>query len=133
MSGQCTKRYRIKDNSTTFPLIIQYVQYSVEYAPQVTAVLFSLSSLIFAISKSYKNFTEGKNFALALRQTDYIAEILKNLHINLEQIAIPTSNKIVLRNTGKLLFLASKSLLIVLVSIKETANIGEILVKMRKG
>lgn len=114
-------------------LIIQYAQYSMDKEPQVATVLSTLASLIFAFSKSYKTITGGKNFALALRQTDYIAEIMKNLHINLEQIAIPTSNKIVLRNTGKLLFLASKSLLIVLGSIKETANIGEILVKVSLG
>lgn len=113
-------------------LIIQYAQYSMDNEPQVATVLSNLAALICAISKSYKTITEGKNFALALRQIDYIAEIKEILQKDLEQIAIPTSNKVVLKNTGKLLFLASKSLLIVFGAIKETVSIGEILVKMRK-
>jgi uncharacterized protein YjbI with pentapeptide repeats len=113
-------------------LIIQYAQYSADNEPQVATVLSTLAELICAITKSYKTDTEGKRFASDLRKNNYIAEVMKNLEKDLEQIAIPTSNKVVLRNTGKLLFLASKSLQTVLSAIKETANIGEILVKMRK-
>ena len=113
-------------------LSIHYAQYSMENEPQVATVLSILAALISAISKRYKTITERKNFALAFQQADYISEIMKILQKDLEQIAIPTSNKVILRNTGKLLLLASKTLLFVLGPIKETANIGEILVKMRK-
>jgi len=88
--------------------------------------------LICTISKSYKTDTEGKSFALDLQKKDNVAEIMKNLQEDLEQIEISTSNKVVLENSGKLLFLASKSLLNLLGAVKETANIGEILVKMKK-
>jgi uncharacterized protein YjbI with pentapeptide repeats len=137
------------------PLIIQYVQYAIENVPQVATVLSTLAELICVISKSFKTFTEGKNardksqkkdarireiqieaeknsFALALRQTGYISEIRKKLQKDLDRIAISTMNDVVLRDTGKLLFLASKNLLIVLGVIKETANIGDILVKIEK-
>ena len=137
------------------PLIIQYVQYAIENVPQVATVLSTLAALIYVISKSFRTFSEGKKakkksqkidakirkiqieteekrFALALRQTDYIKELMKNLQKDFEQIAISTSNDVVLRYTGKLLFLASKNLLIVLGALKETANIGDILVNMEK-
>jgi len=113
-------------------LILQYAQYSMDNEPQVATVLSTLAELICAISKSYKTDTEGKGFAPDLRKSDYIAEVMKNLEKDLEQVEISTSNKVVLRNTGKLLFLASKSLLNLLGTIKKTANIGEILVKMKK-
>ena len=77
--------------------------------------------------------TRRNDDAIALRQTDNISEIMKNLQKDLERIAIPTANKVVLKNTGKLLFLASKSRLTVIGAIKETTNIGEIPVKMSKG
>ena len=113
-------------------LSIQYAQYSMDNEPQVATVLSTLAALIGAISKSYKSITEGKNFALAFQQIEKLPERMKILQKDLEQIAIPTSNKVILRNTGKLLLLASKTLLFVLGAIKETANMGEILVKMEK-
>ena len=138
------------------PLIIQYVQYANENVPQIAPVLSTLAGLINIISKNSKTFTEGnkakkkiqkidaeirkieneteeKGFAFALNQTDYFTEMIKDLQKDLEQITLSTSNDVVLRATGKLLFLASKNLLIVLVALKETANIGEILAKMDKG
>jgi uncharacterized protein YjbI with pentapeptide repeats len=113
-------------------LSILYAQYSMENEPQVATALSTLAALINAIEKSYKTIADGRNFALAFQQTDYIAEVMEILQKDLEQISIPTSNKVILRNTGKLLLLASKTLIFVLGTIKETANIGEILVKMRK-
>jgi uncharacterized protein YjbI with pentapeptide repeats len=113
-------------------LIIEYAQYSMDGKPQVTTVLSILGELISAISKSYKIDTEGKSFAPDIRKDDSIAEIMKTLQEELEQIEISTSNKVILRNSGKLLFSASKSLLNLLGAIKETASIGEILVKMEK-
>ena len=113
-------------------LILQYAQYSTDNEPQVATALSTLAELICTISKSYKTDTEGKSFALDLQKKDNIAEIMKNLQEDLEQIEISTSNKVVLENSGKLLFLASKSLLNLLGAVKETANIGEILVKMKK-
>ena len=113
-------------------LSIQYAQYSMDNEPQVATVLSTLAALISAISKRNKTITEGKNFDLAFQQTYYISEIMKIFQKDLEQIAIPTSNKVILKNAGKLLLLASKTLLVVLGAIKETANIGEIWVKMRK-
>ena len=101
-----------------------------ENVPQVATVLSTLAALICIISKSYKTFTEGKKAKEKSQKID--AEIMKNLQKDLEQRAISTSNNIVLRDTGNLLFLASKNLLIVLGAIKETANIGDILVKMEK-
>ena len=138
------------------PLIIQYVQYANENVPQIAPVLSTLAGLINIISKNSKTFTEGnkakkkiqkidaeirkieneteeKGFAYALNQIDYFTEMIKDLQKDLEQITLSTSNDVVLRATGKLLFLASKNLLIVLVALKETANIGEILAKMDKG
>ena len=114
-------------------LIIQYAQYSMDNEPQVATALSTLAALICAISKSYNANTRRNDDAIALRQTDNISEIMKNLQKDLERIAIPTSNKVVLKNTGKLLFLASKSRLTEIGAIKETTNIGEIPVKMSKG
>ena len=113
-------------------LILQYAQYSMDNEPQVATVLSTLAELVCTISKSYKTDTEGKSLALDLQKKDNIAEIMKNLQEDLGQIEISTSNKVVIGNSGKLLFLASKSLLNLLGAIKETANIGEIVVKMKK-
>ena len=113
-------------------LSIQYAQYSIDNEPQVVTALSTLAALISAISKSYETVAEGNNFALAFQQTDYIAKVMEILQKDLEQISIPTSNKVILKNTGKLLLLASKTLIFVLGTIKETANIGEIWVKMIK-
>ncbi len=123
----------LKINQQHSQLSIIYAQYSMDNEPQVATALSTLAALISAISKSYKTIAERNNFALAFQQTDYIAEVMEILQKDLEQISIPTSNKVILRNTGKLLLLASKTLIFVLGTIKETANIGEILVKMRKG
>ncbi|MFC1883065.1 pentapeptide repeat-containing protein, partial [Thermodesulfobacteriota bacterium] len=138
------------------PLIIQYVQYANENVPQIAPVLSTLAALINIISKNYKTFaeenkankkfqkidaklwkieneTEEKSFSFALNQTDYFSEMKTNLQKDLEQITLSTSNDVVLRATGKLLFLASKNFLIVLGALKETADTGEILAKMDKG
>jgi len=113
-------------------LIIQYAQYSMDNKPQVVAVLSTLAELICSLSKSYKTDTEGKSFAPDIRKNDSIEAILENLQKDLKKIEISTSNKVVLGNSGKLLFLASKSLLNLFGAIRETSNIGEILVKMKK-
>ena len=137
------------------PLIIQYVQYAIESVPQVATVFSTLEALINVISNSYKISTEEKktinksqiidaeirkiqietdtkSLTLAFQTHDYITEKMKYLPKDLEQIVIPTSNDVVLKNTGKLLLLASKNLLIVLDTIKGTANTGDILVKIGK-
>ncbi len=113
-------------------LILQYAQYGMDNEPQVATALSILAELICAISKSHRTDREGKSVALDLQKKDNIAEIMKNLQEDLEQIEISTSNKVVLGNSGKLLFLASKSLLNLLGAIQETVNFGEILVKMKK-
>jgi hypothetical protein len=76
--------------------------------------------------------TDTKRLALVLQSPDYIEDEMKILQKDFEEIAIPTSNDVILQNSGKLLLLASKDLLIVLDTIKGTANIGDILVKMGK-
>ena len=134
-------------------LSIQYVQYATEHVPQVAAVLSTVAAVMNIISKNYKIITEGNNakwkhqqfegetrknknqtedkkFAFALNQADYINEIIGDIKKELDHLSLPSSNDVVLRATGKLLFLASKNLLIVLGALKETANLGDILVKM---
>jgi uncharacterized protein YjbI with pentapeptide repeats/Na+-transporting methylmalonyl-CoA/oxaloacetate decarboxylase gamma subunit len=113
-----------------YSLILQYVQYAIENVPQVTTVLSILAALIDVISKNYETVAKRKK---SEKNSQKIAtEILKNLQKELEQIEISTSNDVVLRDAGKLLFLASKDLLNVLGALRETANIRDILVKMKK-
>ena len=111
-------------------MIIQYINYAIEDVPQVTTVLSILAELIYTISKSYETSTKGNKNEKNSQKTD--TEILKNLQKEFERIELSTSNDVVLRDAGKLLFLASKKLLNVLGALSETANIGDILVKMKK-
>jgi hypothetical protein len=126
-----------------------YQSLTIEFQNQVSWKNEWLALLLLAIQTTYNNCfylistkeedieiiksNRRKKFAFAINQTDYISEIIGDIKKELDHLSLPSANDVVLRATGKLLFLASKNLLIVLGTLKETANIGDMLVKMDNG